>query len=295
MLNLVCQGIRHKILTCKVTECFSTIELNDQISIWFLISYRLQKISLNQKQLKVFVVYIPDYKTTAMELFTHEDKLFDVINTNHNLLPVFNRFGIRPGFKDKTVKDICIEKNINQDFFLALINTYHNPAYFPENELLSFPPELIVNYLRKTHSYYIDYFLPKIETHLNDLINGNKAGGKDLKMIVTFYEKYKKEFLLHIKDEEENVFPHVLKMLNEGKEHKDVLPAVSFEKEHSNVEEKLGDLKNLILKYLSPSYEDNDFNEFLEALFHFERDIIDHAHIEDKILVPQIEKIKQGH
>ncbi|MCF8368488.1 MAG: hemerythrin domain-containing protein [Bacteroidales bacterium] len=226
-----------------------------------------------------------------MEPFKSNDKLFDLVNKNHNLLPVFNRFGIRPGFKDKTVTDACAEKNINKEFFLAVVNTYHNPVHFPEEELLSFSPKLIVDYLQRTHEYYIDYFLPKIEAHLNKFIENNSS--KDLKMIITFYDKYKKEFLLHIKDEEENVFPYVLKLLNKRDEGDDLMFTISFEKEHTNVEVKLSDLKNLLLKYLEPAYDDNDFNEFLSSLFQFEKDIIDHARIEDKILVPQIEKIKK--
>lgn len=225
-----------------------------------------------------------------MELFKGNAKLFDLVNSNHNLLPVINRFGIRPGFKDKSVAEVCTEKNINKDFFLAVINTYNNPTYFPEAELMSFSPALIIDYLRKTHSYYIDYFLPKIETHLHKLFLGIE--NSELNMIITFYEKYKKEFLLHIKDEEENVFPFILAVVNKQENDRTIPQDLSFEKEHTNVEMKLSDLKNLILKYLQPLYNDNDFNEFLSALFQFERDIIDHARIEDKILLHQIQEIR---
>ena len=51
---------------------------------------------------------------------------------------------------------------------------------------------------------------------------------------------------------------------------------------------KLSDLKNLLIKYLDPVNNDNDFNEFVATLYRFEKDIIDHARIEDHILVPQI-------
>ena len=61
-----------------------------------------------------------------------------------------------------------------------------------------------------------------------------------------------------------------------------------FEKEHTNVDEKLNDLKNLLLKYLKPDYDQNHCNEFLFALFQLEQDLKDHARIEDKILVPNV-------
>lgn len=229
-----------------------------------------------------------------MDLFKSNDKLFDIINANYNLLPVMNRFGIRPGFKDRTVSEECAEKQINKDFFLALINTYNNPSYFPEAELLSFSPILLVKYLKSTHAFYLEYFLPKLEMLLEKLITGCTESSQDLQMIRSFYGNYKKEFLLHIRDEEENVFPVVLEMAEMYASKKKIPSALSFEKEHTHMEDKLNDLKNLLIKYLAPNYHDNDFNEFLATLYQFEKDIIDHSRIEDKILVPQILEIEKG-
>ena len=228
-----------------------------------------------------------------MNLFKHDDKLFKLVDENYNLLPVINRFGIQPGFKDKTVAELCDEKNINKDFFLALINTYNNPDYFPENELKSFSPLLIVDYLKKTHEYYLTYFLPKIEMLLEKLISSSADGSSGLKMIFSFYEKYKKELVLHIKDEEENVFPLVIRFIQNHNNNSIKSAPISFEQEHSNVEMKLSDLKNLLIKYLDPIYDNNDFNEFVSMLYRFEKDIIDHARIEDHILVSQIEELKK--
>ena len=223
-----------------------------------------------------------------MDLFKSGDRVFDLVNSNPNLLPVISRFGIRPGFKDKTVAEVCADRQINKDFFLALVNTYNNPEYFPEKELLGFSPLLIVDYLKKTHTYYINYYLPRLEALLDRLIGSGDSENRDLRPIITFYEKYKKELLMHIRDEEENVFPIVIDYF--GKKNRDGLKQVgiSFKKEHTNVEMKLSDLKNLIIKYLEPNYDDNDFFEFVSALFLFEKDITDHARIEDHILVPQI-------
>jgi len=67
----------------------------------------------------------------------------------------------------------------------------------------------------------------------------------------------------------------------------------SFEKEHTNVDENLFDLKNIIIKFLTPNYNDKDCNEFLINLFQFEIDLTDHARIEDKILVPKVMRIEK--
>jgi regulator of cell morphogenesis and NO signaling len=228
-----------------------------------------------------------------MEIFVKENKMATLLRSNYHLLPVINRFGIRLGFKDKTIDDICTKNSINPDFFLAIINTFHNKSYFPEDKLLAFSPVLIINYLRKTHQYYMEYFLPKIEKLLEQLISGCTKNCHELKMIDSFYKKYKNELMLHMMDEEENVFPYVLELVNSNKRSVSGYSIQSFEKEHLNVEIKLNDLKNLIIKYIEPSYNDNDCNEFLIMLFRFEQDIKDHDRIEEKILFPQVIRIEK--
>ena len=52
-----------------------------------------------------------------MKTFIRTDKMASVIFNNYDLLPVINRFGIKPGFKDLTIQDICEKKQINTEFF----------------------------------------------------------------------------------------------------------------------------------------------------------------------------------
>jgi regulator of cell morphogenesis and NO signaling len=223
-----------------------------------------------------------------MELFRKEDKMSSLIGANYNLLPVINRFGIRLGFKEKSINEVCTENKIHTDFFLAIVNTYTDESYFPEAELLSFSPLLIIEYLKNTHRYYIEYVLPKIERLLNKVIESCTEDCSSLKMINSFYQKYKAELLIHLKLEDEKVFPYIINLYKEKTLNSDGSSIEVLENEHTNVEVKLSDLKNLIIRHLSPNYEDNTMNEFLTALFQFENDLNDHARIEDHILIVQV-------
>ncbi|WP_321286882.1 hemerythrin domain-containing protein [uncultured Sunxiuqinia sp.] len=223
-----------------------------------------------------------------MELFRKEDKMSSLIGANYNLLPVINRFGIRLGFKEKSIDEVCTANKIHTDFFLAIVNTYTDESYFPEAELLSFSPLLIIEYLKNTHRYYIEYVLPKIERLLNKVIESCTEDCSSLKMINSFYQKYKAELLIHLKLEDEKVFPYIINLYKEKTLNSDGSSIEVLENEHTNVEVKLSDLKNLIIRHLSPNYEDNAMNEFLTALFQFENDLNDHARIEDHILIVQV-------
>jgi len=215
-----------------------------------------------------------------------------LVESNYNLLPIINRLGVQLGLKDRTVFEVCDSNRINVSFFLAIVNTYNNGSYFPQQELLSFSPLQIVDYLRKTHHYYISYELPKIERLLTQMLAGCENDCPSLKLIHEFFMKYRQELISHIADEEDRVFPYIVKLVEKGIHEPKGYSILNFEKEHTNVDEKLSDLRNLIVKYVEPKYNDNYCNEFLIALGRFETDIKDHARIEDKILVPMILKVE---
>lgn len=233
-----------------------------------------------------------------MELFTRDDKLADVVSNNYHLLPVINRFGIRLGFGDATIEEICSKKNIEITFFLDIINAFHNSDYFPQSEFLSFSPSLIIDYLRRTHQYYLTWVVPKMESLLENLILSDREHSKNLELIRIFFRKYKTELLNHIMDEEDSVFPYVMRITDAyekgiGVSDADFSRSIEdYEKEHTDVDEKLIDLKNLVIKFLVANYDDNLCNDFLITLFRFERDLVDHARIEDKILVPMVVRME---
>lgn len=228
-----------------------------------------------------------------MDKFTQHHKIMDLVEANYHLLPVINRFGITLGNRDKNLEAICASQGINVDFFLLIINTFHNEAFFPEKELRSFSPLLIIDYLQKTHQHYIEYVLPKLESLLDQLIESDRSEAGQLHVIKKFYRKYKEELLIHFKEEDELVFPYIIRLVKEGVTDPEYTIHI-YEKEHSNVDTKLNDLKNLIIKYIDPVYDINVCNEFLIRLFRFEKDIMDHTRIEDKILVPQVVELENS-
>jgi regulator of cell morphogenesis and NO signaling len=227
-----------------------------------------------------------------MDRFTKHDKLIDLVEVNYHLLPVINRFGINLGNKEKSLEKICNTQNIDINFFLVIVNTFHNEEYFPETELRSFSPTLIIDYLKKTHQHYIEYVLPKLESLLMQLIESNKTEIHQLNIIEQFYQKYKGELLIHINEEEQKTFPYITELVENSRRNTQY-NIHTFEKEHTNVDIKLNDLKNLIVKYIEPVYDNNICNDFLITLFRFEKDIKDHARIEDKILIPQVVELER--
>jgi regulator of cell morphogenesis and NO signaling len=223
-----------------------------------------------------------------MQEFTGNDKMVHLVQVNPNLLPVIHRFGIRLGFGNRNVEEICAAFNVDTAFFLAIVNTFHNKHYFPEEELLSFSPLLIVDYLKKTHAYYTGFSLPQIEELIHRLLLSTPERNSEMKMIETFYLAYKKKLLEHFDEEEEQVFPFVEKLVLHPESVRNRSFDFNFEKEHEHVDVELDDLKNIILKYMVNEYDELVCNKLMEEIYRFENDIHDHSRMEDAILIPLV-------
>ena len=105
----------------------------------------------------------------------------EVVEEHPSLIPVINRFGIRLGLGDKSVKTICDEYQLDTDFLLTVINTFLNEEYFPERKLQTFHTTQIIDYLTKTNLYYLRYQLPNIERHLTSFISMSTPGNNTLR------------------------------------------------------------------------------------------------------------------
>jgi regulator of cell morphogenesis and NO signaling len=225
-------------------------------------------------------------------------KMAEVIHLNYQLLPIISRFGIQLGFGDKTLEQLCREHSLDVQFVLEILNSYNDRNYFPKKHLQGFPIKQIVEYLRKSHEYYLLVKIPRIEGLIQQLSEpGDNSGRTSIQLIDKFFNDYKRELSDHIQREEEKVYPYVFAVeeaFRSKKRDPDLVDQIrnysidEYEAEHDNVEDKLFDLKNIIIKYL-PQPADTDLcHAILMELFRLESDLNDHARIEDKVLVPKV-------
>lgn len=225
-------------------------------------------------------------------------KMAEVIHLNYHLLPIISRFGIHLGFGEKTIEQLCIEYDIDIHFLIVILNSYHDKNYFPRKHLQGFPLKLIIEYLRKSHEYYLQIKIPRIDQLLQQLSAHNEElSGDSLQLIDHFFREYKYELSEHIRREEEKVYPYIFTVeeaYQSGKPSDALVRRIreysidDYESEHDNVEDKLYDLQNIIIKYLPLPLDMNFCHTILMELFRLESDLNDHARIEDKVLVPKV-------
>ncbi len=215
--------------------------------------------------------------------------LTDIILNNHSLILVLERFGIKLGLGNKPVETICKEYNIGTKLFLTILNL-HNATSYDNTASFSFSDiKNVITYLRKSHQYYSEEVFPGIISNIKRLKNLNTSPG--VLMVEDFFNQYKKEVDRHFDYENSIVFPYMLNIL-ENHEFKQGYSVVDYKKHHDNIEEKLEDLKRLLIEHLPQSKDASLRRKILFALFNLEQDIKVHAEIENEILIPFIEKLE---
>ena len=66
-----------------------------------------------------------------MKLYEADDKMIDLISDNYSMLQGLSAFGIRLGFGDKTVEEVCREQDVDCYTFLTVVNFLIN-GYSPK-------------------------------------------------------------------------------------------------------------------------------------------------------------------
>jgi len=234
-------------------------------------------------------------------LISKSTKLANIIHHNYHLIPIFTRFGIKFGFGDKNVEQICKTYNIHIDFFIEIVNAFNDKEYSPSIKLQTLPLGLTVNYLLKSHQYFNTIKLPLIEKLIQKLTWKDAENKKNKSILDKFFNQYREEVIVHTVHEEKEVYPFILEIEKNYKAKKidrnfaNVLKNKSvkdYADTHDDLNLSLLDLKNIIIKYLPPADNSDVTHQILNEIFDLEKDMEDHTKIEDAVVVPVVLKME---
>ncbi len=218
-----------------------------------------------------------------MENYVETDRMYDLVNQNYPMLLVLNRFGISLGFGDKTIRQVCEENKVDTATFLAVVNLFiHKEKVDLKDNSISI--DSLIQYLKNSHKYFLDYRLPTIRAKLLQAI---ESVNKDVSVtIIRFFDEYAADIRHHMEDEDRSVFPNIKKILANDKA--ETRNANILIRQHDHLENNISELKNIIIKYYPA--ESDDLSSVLFDIFLCEQDLSTHILIEDQLIVPLIKK-----
>jgi len=206
-------------------------------------------------------------------VFTGRMKMADMIASNYDLILMLPRFGITLGFGDKTVKEVCRDHGVDENFFLTVCNIYSFDDFRPDDEELSrLDNHMVAEHLRASHRYYLEERLPHLQHHLDHI---TERAGQSGEILRKYYADYCREVREHVRREERN-----LNSFEMG------VRSCESMRGHDNIRDRLNDLTQIIYKYFPGERLTEEMMELVFDILQLSRDLDRHAMIEELLMQP---------
>ncbi|MCM1301098.1 MAG: helix-turn-helix transcriptional regulator [Alistipes senegalensis] len=217
--------------------------------------------------------------------YNGDDRMCDLVGDHYPVLQVMSRFGIALGFGDRTIAEVCTAGGVDTATFLAVVNLLMNHA---DGAALADEVSVraLTDYLHNSHDYFLGFRLPAIRRKLIGAVDCSQS---DVSFaIMRYFDEYVAEVHKHMEYEEKNVFPYVEALLAGEKGSQYSMEV--FRRHHDQIEERLRELKNIIIKYY-PTGSTNELNGVLFDIFTCEEELASHNAVENEIFIPAVERL----
>lgn len=221
--------------------------------------------------------------------YKETDKMSELICGNYSLLLVMSRFGLSLGFGDKSVKEVCLQNDVDYKTFLAVVNFLEDDHIRDEEDFKNLSVSSLMAYLKQAHSYFLDFKLPAIRKKMIEAIDCSED--EVAALILKFYDEYVKEVRKHMEYEDKTVFSYVTSLLD--KQNPGNYQIGIFAKKHNQIEARLTELKNIIIKYYPANANNNLLNAVLFDIYSCEQDLASHCRVEDYMFVPAVFRLER--
>jgi len=231
----------------------------------------------------------------------------DLVDRNYVHAYVLFYFGIHFfEYSEKTLEEVCRECGLKVE---QVIHELESPTHLQEADLplLSYPIDLIIEYLKHSHFLFIKHKLPYIAR----LVENFKANHDDFRSIErdlkTVFPLFVEDFIEHIYEEEDTLFVYIqaLERASKGPYNWGKLfylmeknAVQKFAMEHEAHDDEMEGIRKITKDYELGANAPLHVKVIYSELKAFERNLITHARIENEILFPKAmvleNKVKQA-
>lgn len=218
-------------------------------------------------------------------LIKPDTPLAEVAIADPSILMALNRLGIAPGLADATPQSAAERVGLDVQLLLAILNTFVNTDYFPEQTLRLADPAQLVNYLALTDAFYTRIQLPNIERHFQALMRSDRnPEGGNLGSLRMFYDQAASTLRRRIDDDTRRIFPAVLAA------SADCMPAA----EEADPAELFADLLTMLITHLHADCDPNLCYAVIVAVDALAADLQRTDRLRSRVLLPVCQKIVAG-
>jgi regulator of cell morphogenesis and NO signaling len=228
-------------------------------------------------------------------------RIAELVDQNYVHAYILFFFGIRfYEYSEYTLEEVCKAKGLKTE---QVVKELETPTHVQEADLplISYPVDLIIEYLKHSHFIFIKHRLPYIarlvenfKAKHNDYVNIER----DLKLVFPLFVE---DFIEHIYEEEDTLFNYiqVLERAAKGEYSPSKLfylmeknSVRKFAMDHEAHDDEMEGIRKITADYYLLPNTPLHIRVMYHELKDFEKSLITHARIENEILFPKAMNIE---
>ena len=225
-----------------------------------------------------------------------DKRIGDLVEENYVHASVLFYFGIKFfDYSSLTLEQVCLKKGLRIE---QIIRELEAPSHIQESDLplVSYPIDLILEYLKHAHFVFIKHKLPYMAGLVQAFQTNHDRYSpieRDLKVVFPLFVE---DFIHHIYEEEDTLFTYIraleraakgqynptrlFYMLEKSSLHK-------FASEHESHDDEMLGIRKITNNYSTDTTTPLHVRVMYNELKSFEQSLIVHARIENEILFPK--------
>lgn len=231
-----------------------------------------------------------------MSSFTLQSQVSDIVTSIPQTADLFR--SLRIDFccgGQVPLEEAAKQRNLEPAAVLEKVQSLENKfADYQESRPASLKESELIEYIQYKHHAFLRDELPALTPYVTKLARVHGEHHPELLRVQELFSDLKNELLDHTKDEDEHVFPLILKFVAEPNHQAatELNPHVSeLEDEHAHAGRLLQELREVTADFELPSDACGTYRLVYQRLAMLEKDTFEHIHLENNIL---FERIRQA-
>lgn len=224
-------------------------------------------------------------------------RIGDIVEQDNVRAQVLFYFGIRfYEYSEHTLEQVCLEKGLKLEQVVRELESPGQNFREADLPLISYPVDLIIEYLKHAHFLFVKHKLPyigRLVEHFKPEAPEYEAVAKDLKILFPLFIE---DFIHHIYEEEDTLFKYIkaLDRAATGKYNPARLYFMMekhslqrFAMEHEAHDDEMEGIRKITKDYAVNAGTPLHVKVIYKELQQFEKSLQTHARIENEILFPK--------
>lgn len=211
-------------------------------------------------------------------------KLYELIEQHPSVITIVQRFGILPGYGNRSIKECCDRVGAEYNTVLEILNIHLNNQYFPSRVNQRVTLSAVVDYVNSGYQYLVESQLYNLEKHLTPLLQN-----PNLRSISVPFANFKEKIATTIEEEQNEEFPLLIQKCKEFEDlslNYDILLEPTKNSFSNRAAEMIADIKRAMLIHAGEGMNINLFHAVIFALTNLERDITHLSLVKERLLYP---------